>query len=147
MDRDEAEYLKRLYEHAIESRRIFSNKMKEERERMVCRAFLRCLGVQFHEDEIVAPYTEPIDICFRSAKFQIRELMEPNRKRGDELKEFQHAVQNATSIEDVMTSYSPPRPVSFQALVDEVADALREKAAKYGKGCRDLDALVYVNLG
>jgi len=60
MDPAEAEYLKRPYEHAIESRRIFSNKMKEERERMVCRAFLRCLGVQFHEDEIVAPYTEPL---------------------------------------------------------------------------------------
>ena len=76
--------------------------MKSKRERMVCRAFLRCLGVQFQEDEILAPYTEPIDVAFRSAKFQIRELMEPERKRGDEVREFQQVVQNATSIEDVM---------------------------------------------
>jgi Putative endonuclease, protein of unknown function (DUF1780) len=119
--------------------------MKPERERMVCRGFLRCLGVQFQEDEILAPYTEPIDVAFRSANFQIRELMEPNRKRGDELKEFQHTVQNATSLEDVMTPCSPPRSISFQKLVNEVTDALVEKVAKYGKGCMDL-ALVYIDL-
>ncbi len=146
MDCDNAKYLESLREHVAETRRIFSSKMKEERERMVCRAFLRCLGVSFHEDEIVAPYTEPIDVVFRSAKFQIRELMEPNRKRGDELKEFQHKVRNATSIEDVMAPYSPPRPLSLQELADEVTSALSEKVAKYGKGCMDLDALVYVDL-
>ncbi len=146
MDCDDAKYLESLREHIAETRRIFSNKMKEERERMVCRAFLRCLGVSFQEDEIVAPYAEPIDVIFRSAKFQIRELMEPNRKRGNELKEFQHKVQNATSIEDVMAPYSPPRPLSFQELVDEVTRALSGKVAKYGKGCMDLDALVYVDL-
>ena len=92
MDRDEAEYLDRLRDHTVETRRIFSNKMKPERERMVCRAFLRCLGVQFRDEEIVTSYTEPIDVIFRSAQFQIRELMEPDRKRGDELKEFQDKV-------------------------------------------------------
>ena len=146
MDRDEAEYLDSLRNHAIETRRIFSNKMKPERERMVCRAFLRCLGAQFRDEEIVASSTEPIDVAFRSAKFQIRELMEPGRKRGDELKEHQQKVEEATSIEDLATPYSPLRPISFQELVAELTKALSEKAVKYGTGCRDLDALVYVNL-
>lgn len=84
MDRDEAKYLNELCDYVAETRRIFSSKMKPERERMICRAFLRCLGVQFQEDEILAPHTEPIDVAFRSAKFQIRELMEPERKRADE---------------------------------------------------------------
>jgi hypothetical protein len=72
--------------------------------------------------------------------------MEPDRKRGDELKELQEKVQNATSIEDVMTPYSPPVALTFQELVSELTKALHEKAVKYGTGCRDLDALVYVNL-
>jgi hypothetical protein len=72
--------------------------------------------------------------------------MEPDRKRGDELKELQEKVQNATSIEDVLTPYSPPVALTFQELVSELTKALHEKALKYGKGCKDLDALVYVNL-
>jgi len=146
MDRDQAEYLRKLQEHVAETRWIFSNKMKPERERMVCRAFLRCLGIAFDDEEITTSGTEPIDVIFRSAKFQIRELMEPNRKRGDELRELQQKVENATSIEDLTTPYSPPRPLSFQALVPELTNALGEKAMKYGTGCRDLDALLYVNL-
>src|SRR3990172_12236151 len=86
MDRDEAEYLRGLQEHVAGTRRIFSNKMKPERERMVCRAFLRCLGIASDDKEVITSDTEPIDVIFRSAKFQIRELMEPDRKRGDELK-------------------------------------------------------------
>jgi hypothetical protein len=96
----------------------------------------RCLGVQFQEDKIVAPFAEPIDVFFRSAKFQIRELMEPNSKRGDELKEFQHGVQNATPIEGCDDTLLTATPVSFQGLVDEVA-----------KGCRDLDARLFAQLG
>lgn len=146
MDRDEAEYLRKLREHVGETRRIFSNKRKPERERMVCRAFLRCVGIEFDDKEIMPSDTEPIDVIFRAAKFQIRELMEPDRKRGDELKEFQQKVEDATSIEDLATPYSPPRPLSFQELVPELTKALSEKAVKYGTGCRDLDALIYVNL-
>jgi hypothetical protein len=101
MDRDEAEYLRKLQEHVAETRRLFSNTMKPERERMVCRAFLRCVGIKFCDQEIIASDTEPVDVVFRSAKFQIRELLGSDRKRGDELKELQEKVQNATSIEDV----------------------------------------------
>jgi hypothetical protein len=93
MDRDEAEYLRKLQEHVAETRRLFSNTMKPERERMVCRAFLRCLGIKFCDEEIIASDTEPIDVLFRSAKFQIRVLMESGRKRGDEVKELQEPKQ------------------------------------------------------
>ena len=146
MDRDEAEYLHKLRDQAAETRWIFCNKMKPERERMVCRAFLRCLGIEFDDKEIMTSDTEPLDVVFRTAKFQIRELMEPDRKRGDEWKEFQQKVENATSVEDVMVPYSPRRSLSFLELVPELTKALDQKAVKYGLGCRDLDALVYVNL-
>ena len=143
---DEAEDLRKLRDHTIETRRIFSNAMKPERERMVCRAFLRCLGVSFVDSEIVASIKEPVDVTFRSADFQICELMELNRKRGDELKEFQEKAQNSTSIEDLATPYHPPSPLTFEELAVELTKALGKKAVKYGSGCRELDALVYVNL-
>jgi hypothetical protein len=146
MDRDEAEYLRKLREHVAETRWIFSNKMKQERERMVCRAFLRCLGIEFDNQEIISSDTEPIDVSFRAAKFQIRELMEEDRKRGDELKEFQQKVEDAISIEELTTPYSLSRALSLHELLTELTKALSEKATKYGTGCKDLDALVYVNL-
>jgi Putative endonuclease, protein of unknown function (DUF1780) len=146
MDRDEAEYLKKLRDHVTETRSFFGPKMKPERERTVCRAFLRCSGVKFEESEIIASKTEPVDVEFRSAKFQIRELIESGRKRGDELKKLQQKYASATAIEDLATPYAPSQPLSFDALVPELTIALQEKAAKYGSGCHDLDALVYVNL-
>jgi hypothetical protein len=36
--------------------------------------------------------------------------------------------------------------LTFRELASELTKVLHEKAVKYGKGCTDLDALVYVNL-
>jgi hypothetical protein len=49
-------------------------------------------------------------------------------------------------MEDVMEPYSPPRAMSFEEIVSQLTNALHGKAVKYGTGCKDLDALVYVNL-
>lgn len=82
MKSDEAVYLKQLRAHIAETRSFFGPKMKPHRERSVCRAFLRCLGVAFNEPEIIASATEPVDIEFRTAKFQIRELLDPDVREG-----------------------------------------------------------------
>ena len=146
MKSDEAVYLKQLRAHIAETRSFFGPKMKPHRERSVCRAFLRCLGVAFNEPEIIASATEPVDIEFRTAKFQIRELLDPGRKRGDELKQTQRKYENATSIEDLATPYEPSRPWSLEHLGAEVTKGLQEKAEKYGNECQNLDALVYADL-
>lgn len=73
MCKTETEYLKNLRKHASDTRRVFfGNKakpidMKSERERSVCRAFLRAIGVAFEEHELIAPSTEPADVAFRTA--------------------------------------------------------------------------------
>lgn len=146
MSSDETEALNKLRAHIDETRLFFGPKMKPERERSVCRAFLRCLGLTFDETEIIASKTEPVDVEFRTARFQVRELLDPDRKRGDELKETQRKYSNASLLEDLLTPYLPSRPCSLERLGDEVTKALQEKAAKYGKGCNDLDALVYADL-
>ena len=109
MSSDDDEYLDKLRAHIAETRLFFTSKMKPERERAVCRAFLCCLGLEFTEAEIIASTTEPVDVDFRSAKFQVRELLDSERKRGDELKETQRKYENATLIVDLAKPNHPVR--------------------------------------
>lgn len=146
MSEFETEYLKMLRKHAKDTRAFLRNEAKPERERSVCRAFLRAIGVAFEESEVVAPATEPADVDFRTARFQIREVLDPGRKRGDDWKRKEMKYLEATSLDELMEPYSPPTPVTLPILVPEVIKALSEKSRKYGAGCSDIDALVYVNL-
>lgn len=143
----EKQYLEGLVKHAEETIDLFSNKNKTERERMVVRAFLRCIGVRFSDSEILVGPEEPVDISFRSARFQIKEML-GGRKRGVVLRERLKRYRAAKSIDDVMDPWSSSKPLSFAKLSRELAHTLSEKASKYGvDGCAKLDALVYVNLG
>lgn len=146
MTESEKVHLEKLRKHAQETRKFFSNKEKPERERAVCRAFLRAIGVTFKECELIAPTEEPADVAFRTAKFQIREMLKPGRKRGDEWKQKEMKYSEANSIDDTLEPYSAPVLVSLGALVPEIVEALSEKSHKYGVGCKDIDALVYINV-
>lgn len=141
----DCEFLQKLRAHAAQTRAFLSNKMKPERERSVCRAFLRSLGVSFSDSELVAPTVEPADVAFRDARFQVRDLLR-ERKRGDDWRKNEKQFAEAQSIADLGQPYSPPVPIDLKSLVPEVAAALSEKATKYGTGCKDLDALIYVDL-
>jgi len=114
---------------------------------MVCRAFLRSIGVEFSEDEIAVGASEPIDISFRDAAFQITEVLDEGRKRSLEHKELDIKYQNASSARDVMEPWRGPEPMEFREVVSVTAKRLDEKFAKLGQqGCRGIDALVYVDL-
>ena len=145
MSKTDRAYLEKLKAHAAETRTFLSNTMKPERERSVCRAFLRAIGVSFIDSELIAPTVEPADVAFRDARFQVRDLLR-ERKRGDAWKNNEKRYAEAQSLADLLEPYSPPVPTSLKDLVPEVAMALAEKAAKYGAGCKDLDALMYVDL-
>jgi len=143
-DTDRA-FLEKLRDHAAGTLTFLGNKMKPERERSVCRAFLRAIGVQLVETELIAPTVEPADVAFRDARFQVRDLLR-ERKRGDEWKNKQERYTDAQSLAAVGEPYAPPVSTSLSSLVPEVTAALSEKATKYGVGCKDLDALIYVDL-
>ena len=143
MARWKAKYLDEIRSHAVEANRFFSNGVKPERERSVCRAFLRTVGIPFSDTEIVTSTEEPVDVIFRTARFQIREVMENRRRRGDEFRR----MSNAVSINDLFEKYVPPKPMLLAELVPMLARALMSKAKRYGLlQCQTLDALVYVNL-
>jgi hypothetical protein len=146
MCKTETEYLENLRKHASDTRVLLGNKAKPERERAVCRAFLRAIGVAFKEHELIAPTTEPADVAFRTAQFQIREMLEQNRRRGDDWKEKENKYSQATSLDELLEPYSSQTSVNLEMLVPEIVTALSEKAQRYGAGCKDIDALVYINL-
>jgi hypothetical protein len=148
MSLTDKEYLEKHRNFATEVRRFLSNKMKPERERSVCRAFLRTLGMPFKDSEVIAPANEPVDVMFREARFQVKDILEPDHRRGDILEKKQRKYETATSIDDAIETDPPPMPVSVElnALIPEVTAALSEKAKRYGVTCKDLDILIYLDL-
>ncbi|MFZ5693233.1 MAG: DUF1780 domain-containing protein [Pseudomonadota bacterium] len=139
-------FLAKLREHADRARHLFSNPRKPERERMVVRAFLRCVGETFEGSEIIASREEPIDVRFRTADFQIMEIV-GDRKRGLDWRRRQDRYRDAQHVADVMEPYTPSQPMSFDDAAQFVANGLSAKAARYGAAaCADLDALVYIDL-
>lgn len=140
-------YLEALRADAADARSLFSNPRKSERERRVVRALLRCLGVAFEDSEIVAGGEEPVDIEFRAARFQIRDIV-GGRKRGKEWVERERLYQGAEIMADVMTPFTHSTAVSLDRAAEMVADALTEKSRRYGpRVCGTLDAVTYLDLG
>jgi putative endonuclease (uncharacterized protein DUF1780) len=139
-------YVARLQAHAANTRTFLSNAQKQERERAVCRAFLRSIGLRFANREIVASCDEPADVCFRDARFQIRDHL-AGRRRGEEWKQRQTRWTKARWIRDTRERVTWPTPMRRVELVDAVTDALKSKSEKYGMGgCSKTDALVYADI-
>ncbi len=139
------EFLNDLKTHADQTRRFLSNKMKPERERSVCRAFLHALGVSFTDSELIAPTVEPADVSFRQLRFQVRDLLR-GRKRGDDWRSKQKLYAEAQSVAELLQPYSPPIPARLKSLLPDVTAALSGKAVRYGDGCKALNALVRIDL-
>jgi len=148
-------YFDNMRKHVIETITFFSNsngnEEKEERERSTCRAFLRTIGVAFEEKELLAPAPsgEPSDVDFRSARFQIREILDQNRKRGDEWKKKLKEYSEKKQAKEWLKPYSLSTSIELQELMPKIVQALLEKFNKPNYGavvCSSIDALVYVNL-
>lgn len=131
------------WQEAIE---FFSNRRRHERERVVARAFLRAVGESYVEGEFVVGPSEPIDVSYREARFQIMELP-GERGRLDEFRERLRRARLAKRLIDVGEPWSSSKPMSLAEAVRAVAIQLEPKSRKYGAvGCAELDALVYINI-
>ena len=145
---NEREYIEDLVRHAEDTVGFLSNERKQERERSVCAALLRCLGIEFSTKEIKSSEDEPPDVVFRDARFEVREILNKGRRRHDEMKAKRERLSNAKTSDDV--SEPPPKlpvPLPYEKVIGIVTSALNRKAQRYSQNVRaNLDALVYVNL-
>src|SRR5712692_5963961 len=119
-------YIAKLQVHAADTRTLLSNPQKQERERAVCRAFLRTIGLRFTDREITAPCDDPPDVCFRDARFEIRDYL-AGRPRGDAWKQRHTRWAKDRRISDTSEPLKWPTPMRRAELVNAVAGALKSK--------------------
>jgi hypothetical protein len=138
---------KENYIHALkESLTFFSNKWKLDREKWVVRRLLHALHIDFSEDEI-AGAEEPVDVSFRDAKFQVKEILNESRRRTDEFKSNLKKAKTAKDYSKLLEHYTPT-DISFSDIVRHCQDyaATLLSQSKYGPLERkNIDLLCYFN--
>lgn len=142
----EKEYIKQHVEAIKESIHFFSNECQKDREIWVTRNFLSLLNVEYSENEVQPSLEEPSDVIFRDARFQVKEILDKDRKRGDEYKEELLKAEKATVLSDLLESYSPQMITcdDVAALVVNRASKLNRKYGPFERAAIDL--LFYFNL-
>jgi hypothetical protein len=144
-EREQA-FIEGLRAHEEETRKLLSGAQKPERERMVVRAFLRCVGEPFDDSEVRVSNEEPVDTFFRDARFQVRDVV-GNKKRGKDSAQRAERYGKANELSDLLEPWEQSKPMTFSHVSVEIVNALADKASRYGaRGCATLDALVYVDL-
>jgi hypothetical protein len=123
----------------------FSNKNKAERERWVCINFMENLGINFDETEVISPDDDPPDVIFREARFEIKEILDPGRRRHAEFKEELDRALHATDPKDHLRPYTPKdmTPLQVGDLILSEMEGLKNYAPS---ARRNLDLLFYVDL-
>ncbi len=130
-----------------ESVDFFASKNKIEREKMVVAETLTNLGVNYSEDELSPVSDEPPDIRFRDAEFEIKEIMDPDRRRHLEYKEALEEALAATVPADFLECYTPPKCTTLAEIYERLMNEASRLLTKYAPAtCRNLDLLFYVNL-
>lgn len=147
MKESDRKYIDDLIRHTEETIRFLSNDMKPYRERCVCAALLRCLGITFSPAQIQSNRNDPPDVSFTSASFEVIELYDKRRKRLAEYRARLEELKRAKFIADTLVDLPQPTPISYHEINEEIARALGSKSRRYGKQfCSTLDALVYIGL-
>ena len=143
----EADILAEMKRYWAESLRFYSNPGKEDRERWVVGEFLNFLSVPFSPDELRSdPQRSKVDVEFRQARFQVKEIPDPNFRRSDEIKDTYRRVMEAKTLQDTVGPgfvYDVPPVVSGYDLVLDNARELAFKE-KYMDCKASLDLLFYV---
>ena len=142
----ESEFIKESVEAIKESIRFFSNDCKTDREIWVVRNFLSKLCIMFSDEEIYASPDEPADVVYCDARFQVKEIIDKDRRRGDEFRESLRKAETATSASDLF-EYYPFQKMNCADVVPIVAQQASDWQRKYGPSERmSIDLLFYFNL-
>lgn len=133
-------------EELQEMLRFFSEANKRGREVCVVREFLRTRGVQFDESELKPVDDEAPDVIFRDARFEVKELLDPGRKRTDEIKKLLECAEKESTKQEVAEFHPIKRvePVDIYKAVEAKCLELTEKYEPAFR--RTLDLLLYYDL-
>ncbi|MFQ5771668.1 MAG: DUF1780 domain-containing protein [bacterium] len=124
---------------------FLSNKKKPEREYWVVEQFLLNLGIDFTKEEIKSVSEDPPDVIFREANFEIKEILEKNRKRHQGYKNDLKTAKKTRKASELLTSYTPQIKMPLQQIVASIHEVLEDYRIS-PEICNDIDLLFYVNL-
>ena len=143
---DPQELLARLIEGLEESVAYFAPGTTKVRERDTVISFIRNLHVTFADKEVTNPEDDPPDAVFRNAKFEIKEILDPGRRRHDEYKADLERARTITDPRELSEQFTPKAlPLTdVYRLVEEKTLALDKRYPAAVRG--SLDLLFYVNL-
>ena len=144
---NEADLLAEMKRSWSENLQFYSNAGKEERERWVVGEFLIYLALPFNPNELHSHTQQSkVDVGFRDARFQVKEIPDPNFRRGEAIKTTYRRVMNAKTLQDTVGPgfvYDVPPVVSAYDLVrDRACELACNETYKNHKAT--LDLLFYV---
>lgn len=128
-------------------RQFFSSEGEKEREHWVVREFLDRLAITFVDDELrLHEQDSAVDVEFRGARFQVKEITEPNCRRGGEIKDLYRLHMKARTLKDtigpVFGSDIPSIRNGYELVQERAQELTNDKRYLQSKG--DLDLLFYV---
>lgn len=116
-----------------------------EKELIVVGAFLRGLKIEFKEEELTQG-SDPPDVCFRDARFEVKALYDNSRLMHKEYKDQLRAAKEVFFSSDLLEDVTP-KAVPLAELVQKAAGVAIDRAPKYPLEKRKtLDLVVYANL-
>lgn len=124
----------------------FARSFKNWREWRNAVDFINNFHIEFDESEVLSLAVDPPDVIFRDARFEIKEIMDPGRRRHDEAKEGR-AYANANGGQSRFVQYTPKdlTPQRIGNLVTLALDELATKGRYTYEQRSDIDLLFYVN--
>jgi len=141
------EILDEMKRYWTDTFRFYGNKGNEERERWVAHTFINALGISANESEFTsAPQAFKFDVLYGDARFQVKEIIEPDSKRSDEIRGIYERVMLATILAETVGpgfAYDVPAPTNGTALIIARAAELAAQG-KYMSTKPGLDLLIYV---
>jgi len=142
MKDDEKDLIAAVLRDREELARFFAN--QPEMERWVVREFLTRLGLDFRETELISPpQHDNVDVVFRGACFQVKEIYDPAERRGTEIREALRLANEATTAEEL-----DPPVVGRDIVLSDLAELIHSQATSYKYPPRErsaLDLLCYVS--
>ena len=142
----EQDILEEIRKGLRESVAFWGSDKKLQRETYVVRTFLEHLRMEFSDRELLPETSEPPDIRFRDARFEIKEMLDEGRKRHLEYREKLEKAERATSLRELGRQYTP-KDLTFQDIGEHVIGTLKTASKHYApQVVKGLDLLIYANL-
>lgn len=144
---DDKEWLSNYKAKTEEDRHFFSNKGQAIKERWVTSEFLKKLSIAFDQNELISPeQSSKIDVIFRSAHFQVKEICNPGTRITAYVNMTFKDAEQASTIQDLkyptIGEDIPPVARIYDLVVEEAKKQSQNK--QYFDIKNSLDLILHV---